>query len=86
MTLPKIRNRRTPLIHILESRARAVFGMLNFHSIPEGIRMAQENLWVSQVGTHSSSNMHGRFFHRGARNCVEDAVSRECGAECFPIP
>ncbi len=47
--------------------------------------MTQEGPWVLQVGTHSSPNMHGCFFHRGARNCGEDAVTRECGAECCPI-
>src|SRR5208283_918593 len=67
MTLPKIRNRRTPQIHILESRARAVFGMLNFHPFPEGIRMTQESPWVLQdsrsrdeAGARSNTYVAGR--------------------------
>ncbi len=37
--------------------------------------------WNAQFFEYAQS-----LFHRGARNCGEDAVTRECGAECFPIP
>ncbi len=36
--------------------------------------------WNAQFFEYAQS-----LFHRGARNCGEDAVTRECGAECCPI-
>jgi len=86
MTLPKIRNRRTPLIHILESRAGPSLAC----SISTPFQKAHKNDAGESMGL---TGWNAQFFeyarsllHRGARDCREDEVTRECGPERFPIP